>query len=104
MLLHPAPQKFNTFNTFTTFATFNPALEYPTPAPRNPRRLRSLLGRRLAVTPPSPSGVGGGGRGVRERTEGGRGEGKRCSEDLIRRTSSPGQPRNPRWRSESPPP
>ena len=39
MLLHPAPQKFNTFNTF---AIFSFALEYPALIYRQALRVRSV--------------------------------------------------------------
>jgi hypothetical protein len=45
MLLHPAPQKFNTFNIFNTFAIFSPALEYPALVHRQALRVRSVWDR-----------------------------------------------------------
>jgi hypothetical protein len=70
MLLHPAPQKFNTFNTFNIFNTFaifakfarssniHRALKHPPLIPRHAPRLRSRSERRLDFTSPSPSALG----------------------------------------------
>ena len=62
VLLHPAPQKFNTFNTFNTFAIVTPAPDYSTLVHRQAPRAQSVSASAVSTLhPPSPVSDGRGG-------------------------------------------